>query len=61
MVTGRVRSMRQLGPFIHRLCFGKETYRLRRRNQRQRELTLTLRSRKPDMLNYGRHVPGHFR
>ncbi|KAM4550985.1 integral membrane protein 2Cb [Odontesthes bonariensis] len=36
MVTGRVRNMRQLGPFIHRLCFGKETYRLRRRNQRQR-------------------------
>uniref|UniRef100_A0A3P9HU66 Integral membrane protein 2 n=1 Tax=Oryzias latipes TaxID=8090 RepID=A0A3P9HU66_ORYLA len=35
-VTGRVRNMRQLGPFIHRLCFGKETYRLRRRNQRQR-------------------------
>ncbi|XP_032422350.1 integral membrane protein 2Cb isoform X1 [Xiphophorus hellerii] len=36
VVTGRLRNMRQLGPFIHRLCFGKETYRLRRRNQRQR-------------------------
>lgn len=39
MVTGRVRNMRQLGPFIHRLCYGKETYRLRRRSQRQREYT----------------------
>lgn len=39
MVTGRVRNMRQLGPFIHRLCYGKETYRLRRRNQRRREYT----------------------
>lgn len=36
VVTGRVRSMRQLGPFIHRLCFGKDTYRLRRRNQHRR-------------------------
>ncbi|XP_069013462.1 integral membrane protein 2Cb [Embiotoca jacksoni] len=36
VVTGRVRSMRQLGPFIHRLCYGKETYRLRRRIQRPR-------------------------
>ncbi|XP_029930942.1 integral membrane protein 2Cb [Myripristis murdjan] len=36
MVTGRVRNMRQLGPFIHRLCYGKETYRLRRRSQRRR-------------------------
>lgn len=36
MVTGRVRNMRQLGPFIHRLCYGRETYRLRRRSQRQR-------------------------
>ncbi|XP_034038568.1 integral membrane protein 2Cb [Thalassophryne amazonica] len=35
-VMGRVRNMRQLGPFIHRLCYGKETYRLRRRNQRRR-------------------------
>lgn len=32
VVTGRVRNMRQLGPFIHRLCYGKETYRLRRRS-----------------------------
>lgn len=39
MVTGRVRNMRQLGPFIHRLCYGKETYRLRRRSQRRRECT----------------------
>ena len=39
MVTGRVRNMRQLGPFIHRLCYGKETYRLRRRNQHRREYT----------------------
>uniref|UniRef100_A0A665TIM3 Integral membrane protein 2 n=1 Tax=Echeneis naucrates TaxID=173247 RepID=A0A665TIM3_ECHNA len=39
VVTGRVRNMRQLGPFIHRLCFGKETYRLRRRNQRRRKST----------------------
>lgn len=38
-VAGRVRNMRQLGPFIHRLCYGKETYRLRRRNPRQREYT----------------------
>ncbi|XP_029970407.1 integral membrane protein 2Cb [Salarias fasciatus] len=37
VVTGRLRNMRQLGPFIHRLCYGKETYRLmRRRNQRHR-------------------------
>uniref|UniRef100_A0A671Z0J0 Integral membrane protein 2 n=1 Tax=Sparus aurata TaxID=8175 RepID=A0A671Z0J0_SPAAU len=36
VVTGRVRNMRTLGPFIHRLCYGKETYRLRRRNQRRR-------------------------
>ncbi|KAL6467940.1 hypothetical protein MHYP_G00236170 [Metynnis hypsauchen] len=36
MVTGRVKNMRQLGPFIHRLCYGKETYRLRRRSARRR-------------------------
>ncbi|XP_060940302.1 integral membrane protein 2Cb isoform X2 [Limanda limanda] len=36
VVTGRVRSMRQLGPFIHRLCYGKETYRLKRRSQHRR-------------------------
>lgn len=39
MVTGRVKNMRQLGPFIYRLCYGKETYRLRRRSQRRREYT----------------------
>lgn len=37
VVTGRVKNMRQLGPFIHRLCFGKETYRLRRRKQHRVE------------------------
>ncbi|XP_030218944.1 integral membrane protein 2Cb isoform X1 [Gadus morhua] len=36
VVAGRVRNMRQLGPFIHRLCYGKETYRLRRRSQHKR-------------------------
>ncbi|XP_026999004.1 integral membrane protein 2Cb [Tachysurus fulvidraco] len=36
MVTGRVKNMRQLGPFIHRLCYGKETFRLKRRNSRRR-------------------------
>ncbi|XP_028328852.1 integral membrane protein 2C-like isoform X2 [Gouania willdenowi] len=37
VVTGRVRNTRQLGPFIHRLCYGKDTYRLRHRSsQRQR-------------------------
>uniref|UniRef100_A0A8K9XS52 Integral membrane protein 2 n=1 Tax=Oncorhynchus mykiss TaxID=8022 RepID=A0A8K9XS52_ONCMY len=30
-VTGRVHNMRQLGPFIYRLCNGKDTYRLKRR------------------------------
>lgn len=39
VVTGRVRNMRQLGPFIHKLCYGKETFRLRRRNQRRRKYT----------------------
>ncbi len=37
VVMGRVRNMRQLGPFIHRLCYGKETYRLRRRSGQRRE------------------------
>ncbi|CAL1579651.1 unnamed protein product [Knipowitschia caucasica] len=37
VVTGRVRSMRPLGPYIHKLCFGKETYRLRRRSHRRIE------------------------
>ncbi|TTH23529.1 Integral membrane protein 2C [Bagarius yarrelli] len=36
MVTGRIKNMRQLGPFIHRLCYGKETFRLKRRNSRRR-------------------------
>lgn len=36
VVTGRVRNMRQLGPFIHRLCYGRETYRLKHRNPRRR-------------------------
>ncbi|XP_012675746.2 integral membrane protein 2Cb isoform X1 [Clupea harengus] len=36
MVTGRVRNLRQLGPFIHRLCYGKDTYRLKRRTSRRR-------------------------
>lgn len=45
MVTGRVRNMRQLGPFIHRLCYGKDTYRLRRRSQRRRECTPRQRAR----------------
>lgn len=40
VVSGRVRNMRQLGPFIHRLCYGKETYRLRRRTGQRRELLL---------------------
>uniref|UniRef100_A0A673XA74 Integral membrane protein 2 n=1 Tax=Salmo trutta TaxID=8032 RepID=A0A673XA74_SALTR len=30
-VTGKVHNMRQLGPFIFRLCNGKDTYRLTRR------------------------------
>lgn len=54
MVTGRVRNMRQLGPFIHRLCYGKETYRLRRRNQRRRKYKCV-------MLHNKRWVLGHFR
>ncbi|XP_051989320.1 integral membrane protein 2C-like [Xyrauchen texanus] len=36
VVAGRVRNMRQLGPFIHRLCYGKQTYRLRRRSAHRR-------------------------
>ncbi|XP_070827181.1 integral membrane protein 2C-like [Chaetodon auriga] len=31
VVTGKVHNMRQLGPFIYRLCNGKDTYRLNRR------------------------------
>lgn len=37
MVTGRIRNLRQLGPFIHRLCYGKETYKLKRRSARRRK------------------------
>nr|XP_057923547.1 integral membrane protein 2C-like [Doryrhamphus excisus] len=36
VVTGRVRSKRQLGPYIHKLCHSKDTYRLRRRSHHQR-------------------------
>ncbi|KAI4814829.1 hypothetical protein KUCAC02_005016 [Chaenocephalus aceratus] len=36
VVTGKVHDMRQLGPFIYRLCSGKETYRLSRRLTRRR-------------------------
>uniref|UniRef100_A0A4W5QGX1 Integral membrane protein 2 n=1 Tax=Hucho hucho TaxID=62062 RepID=A0A4W5QGX1_9TELE len=38
VVTGRVRNMRQLGPFIHRLCYGKDTYRLKRRRDARRRI-----------------------
>ncbi|KAM9452155.1 integral membrane protein 2C-like [Salvelinus alpinus] len=34
-VTGKVHNMRQLGPFIYRLCNGKDTYRLKRRARRR--------------------------
>ncbi|XP_057694549.1 integral membrane protein 2Ca [Corythoichthys intestinalis] len=36
VVTGKVHNMRQLGPFIYRLCNGKDTYRLNRRVSRRR-------------------------
>ncbi|XP_023674516.1 integral membrane protein 2C-like isoform X1 [Paramormyrops kingsleyae] len=36
VVAGRVRNLRSLGMFIHRLCGGKETFRLRRRHPRRR-------------------------
>ncbi|CAG6006891.1 unnamed protein product [Menidia menidia] len=36
VVTGKVHNMRQLGPFIYRLCNGKDTYRLNRRLTRRR-------------------------
>ncbi|XP_034092341.1 integral membrane protein 2C-like [Gymnodraco acuticeps] len=36
VVTGKVHDMRQLGPFIYRLCSGKETYRLSRSLTRRR-------------------------
>ncbi|KAG7277027.1 hypothetical protein CRUP_025437 [Coryphaenoides rupestris] len=32
VVTGKVHNMRQLGPFIYRLCKGRDTYRLKRRS-----------------------------
>lgn len=37
VVTGKVHNMRQLGPFIYRLCHGKDTYRLSRRLSHRRE------------------------
>lgn len=40
VVTGKVHNMRQLGPFIYRLCNGKDTYRLNRRVTHRRELGL---------------------
>lgn len=36
VVSGRIRNVRQLGPFIHRLCYGKDVYRLRRRSGQKR-------------------------
>ncbi|XP_023700463.1 integral membrane protein 2Ca [Paramormyrops kingsleyae] len=36
VVTGRVHNVRQLGAFIYRLCNGKDTYWLKRRNPRKR-------------------------
>lgn len=38
VVTGKVHNMRQLGPFIYRLCNGKDTYRLNRRITHRRKL-----------------------
>uniref|UniRef100_A0A8C7JB12 Integral membrane protein 2 n=3 Tax=Oncorhynchus TaxID=8016 RepID=A0A8C7JB12_ONCKI len=35
VVTGKVHNMRQLGPFIYRLCNGKDTYRLKRHARRR--------------------------
>lgn len=40
VVTGKVHNMRQLGPFIYRLCNGKDTYRLSRRVTHRRKLGL---------------------
>ncbi|CAL9684715.1 unnamed protein product [Knipowitschia caucasica] len=34
-VSGKVHNMQQLGPFIHRLCNGKDTYRLSRITHRR--------------------------
>lgn len=36
VVTDKVHNMRQLGPFIYRLCNGRDTYRLNRRVTRRR-------------------------
>ncbi|XP_069474411.1 integral membrane protein 2C [Ambystoma mexicanum] len=36
IVTEQVNDMQQLGIFIYRLCSGKDTYRLKRRNTRRR-------------------------
>lgn len=41
VVTGKVHNMRQLGPFIYRLCNGKDTYRLSRRVTHRRKSGLT--------------------
>lgn len=41
VVTGKVHNIHQLGPFIYRLCNGKDTYRLNRRVTHRRELELT--------------------
>lgn len=37
VVTGKVHNMHQLGPFIYRLCNGKDTYRLSRRVTHRRK------------------------
>lgn len=41
VVTGKVHNMRQLGPFIYRLCNGKDTYHLSRRVTHRRKSGLT--------------------
>lgn len=40
VVTGKVHNIHQLGPFIYRLCNGKDTYRLNRRVTHRRKLGL---------------------
>lgn len=40
VVSGKVHNLRQLGPFIYRLCNGKDTYRLNRRVTHRREFDL---------------------
>lgn len=37
VVTGKVHNVHQLGPFIYRLCSGKDTYRLNRRVTHRRK------------------------